>query len=57
MTRFQGSDWAYVRLGPNGFERRLIQDPAPQDKGLFVSAGFHPGDQVVDRGAAELFAV
>lgn len=57
VIRFQGSDWAYVRLGPNGFERRLIQDPAPQDKGLFVSAGFHPGDQVVDRGAAELFAV
>ncbi len=57
VIRFQGSDWAYVRLGPAGFERRLIQNPIPQDKGLFTAAGFHAGEQVVDRGAAELFAV
>jgi hypothetical protein len=57
VIRFQGSDWAYVRHGPTGFERRLIQTPIPQDKGLFTAAGFHPGEQVVDRGAAELFAV
>jgi hypothetical protein len=57
VIRFQGSDWAYVRLGPTRFERRLIQNPIPQDKGLFASAGFEAGESVVDRGAAELFAV
>jgi len=57
VIRFQGSDWAYVRLEPTRFERRLIQNPIPQDKGLFTAAGFQAGEQVVDRGAAELFAV
>ena len=57
VIRFQGSDWAFVRLEPTRFERRLIQNPVPQDKGLFVAAGFQAGEQVVDRGAAELFAV
>lgn len=57
VIRYQGLDWAYVRTSPDRFERRLMQDPAPVDKGLFVAGGFGPGEAVVVRGAAELFAV
>lgn len=57
VIRFEGSDWAYVKSESAHFERRLIESPILQDKGLFVSAGFHAGDEVVDQGAAELFAV
>jgi hypothetical protein len=57
VIRFEGSDWAYVQTGPAQFERRLIQAPIPQDKGLFASAGFAAGEHVVAQGAAELFAV
>ena len=57
VIRFEGSDWAYVRTAPDRFERRLMQDPAPVDKGLFVASGFGPSEAVVVRGAAELFAV
>ena len=55
VIRFQGSDWAYVRAGPAAFERRLLDSPTVQDKGLFVATGVRPGDAVVVQGAAELF--
>ena len=56
IIRYRGSQWAYVRNGPAGFTRRLVQDPVPQADGLFVASGFSPGDQVVVQGAAALFA-
>jgi hypothetical protein len=57
VIRFEGSNWAYVRQGPSEFERRRLDSPAPEDKGLFVTAGFRAGDQVVVSGAIALFGV
>lgn len=57
VIRFSGSDWAYVRRGPQGFERRRLDDPALGQSGLFVTKGFSPGDELVVQGAAELFGV
>jgi hypothetical protein len=56
VIRFQGADWAYVRSSPSSFRRRLIQDPAIETGGLFVSGGFSAGDQIVTAGATSLFA-
>lgn len=55
VIRFNGSDWAYVRRGPQGFERRRLDNPTPGEGGLFVTRGFSAGDQLVVQGAAELF--
>jgi hypothetical protein len=55
VIRFMGSDWAYVRRGPQGFERRRLDAPTPGESGLFVTKGFSPGDELVVQGAAELF--
>lgn len=55
VIRFNGSDWAYVRRGPQGFERRRLDNPTPSGAGLFVTRGFSPGDELVVQGAAELF--
>jgi hypothetical protein len=57
VIRFEGSDWAYVRLDADRFERRLAASPTPVADGLFTDQGFQPGDQVVSQGAAELFAI
>jgi hypothetical protein len=57
VIRFNGSDWAYVRRGAQGFERRRLDNPTPTESGLFVTKGFGPGDEVVAQGAAELFGV
>jgi hypothetical protein len=57
VIRFQGSDWAYVRTGPTTFERRLLNEPITEDKGLFVTSGLQSGDAVIVQGAAEVFAV
>jgi hypothetical protein len=56
LIRYQGSTWAYVRGGPNQFERRLVENGVPEESGLFVATGFSPGDAVVVGGAAGLFA-
>jgi len=56
IIRFRGSDWAYVRVGPTAFQRRLALNPAPEKDGLFVAQGFAAGDEVVTQGAASLFA-
>lgn len=56
LIRFRGSQWAYVRTGPNTFERRLVPEPVPQEDGFFVAGGFARGEEVVVRGAANLFA-
>jgi hypothetical protein len=55
VIRFEGSDWAYVRRGPQGFERRRLDSPTVSDAGLFVTKGFASGDELVVQGAAELF--
>lgn len=55
VIRFNGSDWAYVRRGVQGFERRRLDGPTPDASGLFVTRGFKAGDEVVVQGAAELF--
>ena len=55
VIRFNGSDWVYVRRGPQGFERRRLDSPTPGEAGLFVTKGFSPGDELVVQGAAELF--
>ena len=55
VIRFNGSDWAYVRRGAQGFERRRLDGPTPREGGLFVTRGFAAGEEVVVQGAAELF--
>ena len=55
VIRFNGSDWAYVRHGPQGFERRRLDSPVASEAGLFVTRGFSAGDELVVQGAAELF--
>jgi hypothetical protein len=55
VIRFRGSDWVYVRTGPDAFERRLIEGPVPMADGFFVPKGLSAGDEVVTRGAAALF--
>jgi hypothetical protein len=55
VIRFNGSDWAYARHGPQGFERRRLDSPVAGEAGLFVTKGFSAGDELVVQGAAELF--
>ena len=56
IVRFRGADWVYVRTGPAAFDRRLVQNPVPEEDGLFVAQGFASGDEVVVQGAQALFA-
>ena len=55
VIRFNGSDWAYVRHGQQGFERRRLDNPTAGASGLFVTKGFSAGDELVVQGAQELF--
>ncbi|HEY5071068.1 MAG TPA: hypothetical protein VII63_03465 [Caulobacteraceae bacterium] len=55
LIRYRGATWAYVMHGAR-FERRLVEKGVPQEAGMFVPAGFSPGEQVVVEGAAGLFA-
>jgi hypothetical protein len=58
VIRFEGSDWAYVQTSAGVYERRRIDNPAPQgDAGLFVAQGFSPGEAVVSQGAAEVLSI
>jgi hypothetical protein len=57
IVRIDGGDWAYVRTGPETFERRPIAEPLPLPEGWLVASGFAEGDSVVDRGAGSLLAV
>lgn len=56
LLRTAGRTFAYVRQSPTTFERRELEGPIPDPGGLFVSAGFRPGEAVVVKGAAQLFA-
>jgi len=57
IIRYQGSDWVYVHAGPDRFERRLIVDPVPEDRGFFVSRGLESGDEVIVGGVSAVFAM
>lgn len=56
LLRTGGQTVAYVRRDAASFERRVIVNGISQPDGLFVSAGFAPGEAVVTQGAQALFA-
>ena len=56
VIRYQGSDWVYVKTTPDRFSRRLVLNPVPEAEGLFVAQGLSPGDVIVNKGAAAIFA-
>jgi hypothetical protein len=57
LVRYRGSTWAYVKQGADRFQRRLVQDGAPEDGGLFVPNGFSASEHVVAHGSVMLFAI
>jgi len=56
LLRSKGKTWVYVRTGGETFLRKEVEDGRSDAAGLFVPAGFRPGEQVVTQGAAALFA-
>ena len=56
LLRSKGKTWVYIRTGGETFLRREVEDARGDPSGLFVPAGFRPGEQVVTQGAAALFA-
>ena len=56
LVRYEGALWAYVRLAPDRFERRLLEDGVAEEGGYFVAKGFTPRDEVAVSGVAGLFA-
>ena len=57
LIRYQGSDWTYVKTGNDRFERKLVLDPVPEDRGFFVSRGLKAGDEVIVDGVSAVFAI
>lgn len=56
LLRTGGQTYAYVRRDAAGFERRPVVGGISDPAGLFAPSGFRPGEQVVVKGAAQLFA-
>lgn len=56
LIRWRGGTWAYVRRGPESFERRAVTGSMVED-GLLAPAGFAVGEAVVVAGAGALFAI
>ena len=56
LLRTAGQTFAYVRRDAMSFERRPIVGGLSDPAGLFVAGGFRPGEPVVVKGAAQLFA-
>ena len=56
LLRTAGRTFVYIRKDATDFEQRQITGGASDPEGLFVSAGFKAGEQVVTAGAAQLFA-
>jgi hypothetical protein len=56
LLRTAGQTFAYVRRDAASFERRPVVGGLSDPAGLFVAGGFRPGEQVVLKGAAQLFA-
>jgi hypothetical protein len=55
IIRHRGLDWVYVQLGPDRFERRMLENPVPEADGFFIVRGLSPGDPIVTAGAAAVF--
>jgi hypothetical protein len=56
LLRTAGQTFAYVRRDARSFERRPVTGAISDPAGLFVAGAFHPGELVVVKGAAQLFA-
>jgi len=56
LMRGGGRTFVYVRKDATQFERRDVQTALSDPGGLFVAAGFSPGEAVVTKGAAQIFA-
>jgi hypothetical protein len=56
LLRTGGQTFAYIRRDAGSFDRRPIAGGLADPAGLFVAGGFRPGEMVVIRGAAQLFA-
>jgi hypothetical protein len=56
LLRTGGQTFAYVRRNAVTFERRPVVGGLSDPAGLFVAGGFRPGEPVVVKGAAQLFA-
>jgi hypothetical protein len=52
----EDAPWAYVRIAPGRFARRLIEGAQARTGGLLATGGLRAGDQVVTRGAALLLS-
>ena len=55
VIRFRGSEWVYIRVGPETFERTLLDKPLAEPDGFFVADGLTADGRVVTTGAAALF--
>lgn len=56
LLRTAGQTFAYVRRDAGSFERRPVVGGVSDPGGLFAPSGFRPGEAVVVKGAAQLFA-
>jgi hypothetical protein len=56
LLRSGGETWLYVKTADESFLRQRVEGGLADPGGLFVSAGFRPGQPVVTTGAAALFA-
>ena len=56
LLRTAGQTFAYVRKDAASFERRPVVGGVSDPAGLFAPSGFRPGEPVVVKGAAQLFA-
>ena len=56
LLRTGGRTVVYVRRDASDFEQRVVPAGLSDPEGLFVTSGFRPGEAVVTRGAAQLFA-
>jgi len=57
LVRVDGFSWVYLRISDDEFLRRKVVGARMQTDGWFVTAGFKPGDDIVDTGAGSLLAV
>jgi hypothetical protein len=56
LVWFSGQRWAYVRMAPDRFVRRLVPTGVPAPGGIIVAGGFRAGEPVVVRGAQLLLS-
>jgi hypothetical protein len=56
LVRSHGETFAYVRRDSHSFERRPVAGAVSDPRGLFAAGGFRPGEQIVTRGAAKIYA-